>query len=244
MKLGKLLAAGKSIMSGHAEISYRSSRQIYLPKFGSAKNPFKSNAGTQFDETTPEAGTEDLVETQASTPAGEPNVPEGDNGNAVKAIPSTTARHTRVSARDKPLAGRGSAPHLGVQAPPGSVSNGAQPAQKPGSAMLHNEATRGKRSKPAAGAKGGEDGSPLQRLNALVRSAFGKAAGSEKSRNQKGPATQTELSLDAIKVIHNDLSDVDVEIVPIKSRTGATESPAPKKTWEIVGERLFGVEAS
>jgi len=37
---------------------------------------------------------------------------------------------------------------------------------------------------------------------------------------------QTELSLNAVKVLHNDLSDVDVEVVPVKSRTMAPmESP-------------------
>jgi hypothetical protein len=30
---------------------------------------------------------------------------------------------------------------------------------------------------------------------------------------------QVEFSLDAVKVLHNDLSDADVEIVPVKSRT-------------------------
>ena len=30
-------------------------------------------------------------------------------------------------------------------------------------------------------------------------------------------AVQTELSLDAVKVLHNDLSDADVEVVPVKS---------------------------
>jgi len=33
---------------------------------------------------------------------------------------------------------------------------------------------------------------------------------------------QTELSLQAVKVLHNDLSDADVEVVPVKSRTLAT----------------------
>ena len=31
-------------------------------------------------------------------------------------------------------------------------------------------------------------------------------------------AVQPELSLDAVKVVHNDLSDADVEVVPLKSR--------------------------
>jgi hypothetical protein len=60
------------------------------------------------------------------------------------------------------------------------------------------------------------------------------------------PAVQTELSLDAVKVVHNDLSDADVEVVPIKSRPAASELPAlspAKKSWEILGERLLRATA-
>lgn len=59
------------------------------------------------------------------------------------------------------------------------------------------------------------------------------------------PAVQAELSLDAVKVVHNDLSDADVEVVPIKSRPAAEASdlsPA-KKSWEILGERLLRATA-
>ncbi len=61
---------------------------------------------------------------------------------------------------------------------------------------------------------------------------------------QKPPETQTELSLDAVRVVHNDLSDVDVEVVPMKSRSAAPEKKPAKKSWEALGERLFGVEAT
>ena len=33
MKLGKLLFAGKSVVNGCAEVSYRENRQVALPKF-------------------------------------------------------------------------------------------------------------------------------------------------------------------------------------------------------------------
>ncbi len=55
-------------------------------------------------------------------------------------------------------------------------------------------------------------------------------------------ATQVELSLEAVKVVHNDLADADIEVVPVKSRTAATPEPAmlqpARSSWEFLGERL------
>jgi hypothetical protein len=55
-------------------------------------------------------------------------------------------------------------------------------------------------------------------------------------------AVQVELSLEAVKVVHNDLADADIEVVPVKSRTAAApETPmlAPaRSSWEFLGERL------
>jgi hypothetical protein len=52
---------------------------------------------------------------------------------------------------------------------------------------------------------------------------------------------QTELSLNAVKVLHNDLSDADVEVVPAKSRNNApVESPRllpTRGSLEFFGER-------
>jgi len=59
------------------------------------------------------------------------------------------------------------------------------------------------------------------------------------------PAVQAELSLDTVKVVHNDLSDADVEVVPIKSRSAAEvpNLPPAKKSWEIIGEQLLRATA-
>ena len=48
-------------------------------------------------------------------------------------------------------------------------------------------------------------------------------------------AVQTELSLDTVKVVHNDLSDADVEVVPIKSRPAASRNPR-----FVAGEKILG----
>jgi hypothetical protein len=54
---------------------------------------------------------------------------------------------------------------------------------------------------------------------------------------------QSELSLDSVKVVHNDLSDADVEVVPMKSRTADAaaipELPPPTRSWEFLAERMF-----
>ena len=67
----------------------------------------------------------------------------------------------------------------------------------------------------------------------------------EEPQNDSRPAVQVELSLDTVKVIHNDLSDADVEVVPIKSRPAAVipDLPPAKKSWEFLGERLLRATA-
>lgn len=59
-------------------------------------------------------------------------------------------------------------------------------------------------------------------------------------------AVQSELSLDAVKVIRNDLMDADIEVVPVKSQTiSAPETPAlppARHSWEFLGEKLVKVD--
>ena len=64
----------------------------------------------------------------------------------------------------------------------------------------------------------------------------------ESVRPATSSAVQVELSLDAVKVVHNDLADADIEVVPVKSRTAATPEvpmlPPARAPWEFLGERL------
>jgi hypothetical protein len=57
-----------------------------------------------------------------------------------------------------------------------------------------------------------------------------------------GPAAvQPELSLNSVKVVHNDLADADVEVVPVKSHSEAVSSPVlppARRAWEYLGESL------
>ena len=59
------------------------------------------------------------------------------------------------------------------------------------------------------------------------------------------PLVQGELSLDGVKVVRNDLSDSDLEIVPVKSTPpDAAKAPVnvvpPETTWDRVTGRFFG----
>jgi hypothetical protein len=55
-------------------------------------------------------------------------------------------------------------------------------------------------------------------------------------------AVQTELRLDSVKVLHNDLSDAEVEVVPLKSRPvrpDRSAEPEPASAWNELGTGLF-----
>src|SRR5882724_3048452 len=65
---------------------------------------------------------------------------------------------------------------------------------------------------------------------------------SVETKNER-PIMQTELSLDTVKVVHNDLTDADVEIVPMKSRPAPPDLQPARRSWEILGERLLKATA-
>ena len=198
MKLGKLLAAGKSIMSGRSDISYRSSKQIYLPKFGPAKNPFKPESSPSTEEMADDA------------PAHDPQ-------------PSPMAAA-------KPAAALSS-----VIMPPSAP--GPVRVANPGdsTAADDNTADIAQKLPPLPGMKKKTGWMVKFNPSSIFRTAPASA-------EAKPTATQTELSLDSVRVVHNDLTDVDVEVVPIKSRASTPKEKPAKKPLDILGERLFGVE--
>ena len=157
MKLAKLLGAGKSFFGGKGSVSYREDKRVYLPKFGTAKNPFAPKPVEQ-------GGGETVVLGKISAPV------------AVKVAAKTQKIYTTPSA-PKPVRTIGWADKLNpFRAPQATAS-------------VVNE-------------------------------------------------VQPEFSLDTVKVLHNDLSDADVEIVPVKSRTVAAESAAIRLPSERVLETV------
>jgi hypothetical protein len=169
MNLGKLLATGKSLISGQSSAKYRANKNVYLPKFSAAKNPFAHGA--------PPASAPELPVTPAA-----PSLAE------VKTRPLPTLTPAKPEKAEK-------------SASPGWVSK---------------------------------------------ISSVSIWRGWQAEAKAQHPPVQVELSLKDVKVIHNDLSDADVEVVPIKSRPALVKAARPEaadheKAWELSGEPLLKV---
>ena len=176
MNLGKLLGAGKTIVSGRKPSAYRPDKRVYLPQFGSEKNPF--------------------------------------TGPAVAEEPAEL-------------------PKAAAPASPGPVrmTSSAWAEPKKGAAPDQQAISRGPVRKTIWGGK----------FNPV--SIFRPPP--EPSRRIT-PPVQAELSLETVKVVHNDLTDADVEIVPMKSRPAReheVERQPVKKSWADLGERILKATA-
>jgi len=98
---------------------------------------------------------------------------------------------------------------------------------------------------PAISATPKPAGNWAAKLNpiSLLLGSQSKTAGQSEAR-----PVQAELSLEKVKVVHNDLTDAEVEIVPVKSRppreAGAPMLRPAKQSWEVLGEQIFGVKTT
>jgi hypothetical protein len=78
------------------------------------------------------------------------------------------------------------------------------------------------------------EANPIPRLAGPARSAFTVAP-----RFTSAPI-QNELSLDAVKVVRNDLCEADLEIVPVKAVRRADLVPVPEENaWSRLTTRIF-----
>ncbi len=193
MSFAKLLAAGKSIISGRRPPSYREDKHVYLPNFGAPKNPFAASAP---------APNQDQTRPQSQVP---PQIQAPPVGPAMAAAISSIERAHKLAVTREAIMVAAKTQKMPVLA---------------------------EKSKPLA--------AWASKLNpvAMFRPPPAPAPAL--------PAVQAELSLDTIKVVHNDLSDADVEVVPIKSRPAVRpvvpDLPPAEKPWELLGERMLRVE--
>jgi len=91
---------------------------------------------------------------------------------------------------------------------------------------------------PGTARPGVRAGSWSARLNPISR-----LRGVVTTQTRPLTAVQIELSLDTVKVLHNDLSDAEVEVVPLKSRPARAAEPEPASAWSELGGGFFEANA-
>lgn len=212
MSLVRLLTAGKSLVgSGENQARYRLWRGNWLPKFESAKNPFASTV------------------TQAEVKVAPRPVRRDEGALHSISIAASSARIRAASEQPRPvqMSQQPVAPAAKETAPVGSAG--------PVRMAVTAAAT------PSSGAAG------ATRLAGVVKKAgqllaffdpFSVGGGARRKSaggaRAAGPV-QGELSLDNVKVVRNDLSDADVEVVPLRS---ATEKEAGDVDTVAVAEAM------
>ena len=125
-----------------------------------------------------------------------------------------------------------------VEQPKSEVKNSADPIRK---TMPSTRVKTQKMPVFAAGGATARAATWVSKLNPI--SIF---RGTASSANENMSPVQVELSLEKVKVVHNDLTDADVEIVPMKSRPArepVVASLPAKKSWADLGERIMKVTA-
>jgi hypothetical protein len=80
----------------------------------------------------------------------------------------------------------------------------------------------------------------VSKLNPAAIFSHGPAAASDNP-----VPMQAEFTLEKVKVVHNDLTDAEVEVVPMKSRPAreSAGSEAGKRSWAELGERIMKATA-
>ena len=252
MSLGRLLSSGKSLV-GLSSASRYQLRTDSLPKFKSQKNPFKpaTEPGDREELTPAEMAAADLKKTQRlpvlppkpSIPGeiSQPAKPAEIRVNppirvplpyeAKPAIPARALNENSQADQSSSIAGADSPSPVGRERVGVRVSGKSEQSEAP--ANVTNW---------------------LKKLNPLVWFGDRKSAQPRPAvpRFDKKPV-QGELSLENIKVMRNDLSDADVEVVPKKALPmqdiplpGASaaamaipELPPATNAWEYLGERLL-----
>lgn len=271
MSLGRLLSSGKSLI-GLSSASRYQLRTGSLPKFESQKNPFAKPSAEQADTqglSPAEMAATHLKKTQLlpllpPTPEvpGESFQPPKPNPSETRAKPPTsTPQETKPSVPSPALnrlaaskRSEGGAADIPVR------SNSSDPAANSTSSAGTTPPSPVGRERAGVRVSDSEKSQPpaivtnwLKKLNPLVW--FGDRKPTESKpvpRFNKNPV-QGELSLENIKVMRNDLSDADVEVVPKKTlpmqdiplpsasaaAAAIPELPPATSAWEYLGERLL-----
>jgi hypothetical protein len=210
MSLGRLLTSGKCLVGlQKEEIRYEMRTKNLLPKFGSNKNPFTA---TKPQPLQADLGPKLQTEARTLTPA---------EATAAKLKETKPLPSLGEAGPPKMDVGRGHEPerrHQSAAAAP--CQDHLLPAEAGVPSKVHGEIkpARSAVSEPVAQTKVlSGAGRWARKLNPL---SWFEGRKSNKIRKpasvfEKEPV-QGELSLDRIKVVRNDLSEADLEIVPVK----------------------------
>jgi hypothetical protein len=243
MSLGRLLSAGKSLV-GLSSASRYQLRTGTLPKFESLKNPFAPKS--QEESVEPEAPSENLSPAEMAAA----HLKKTQRLPLLVPKPEVKGESLELGRPEleAPVLPKGGTPNL--SSPP-------EPCAPPQPIPLSRSA-EGEGENPPVEVTAPVN-SWLKKLNPLVWFANRKPTEPKSAipRFNKAPV-QGELSLDNIKVMRNDLSDADVEVVPKKALSMETialsgqataaaamaipELPPATNAWEFLGERLLRQE--
>jgi hypothetical protein len=227
MSLGKLLTTGKSLVGLHNSVARYQLRKGALPKFESSKNPFASRPHEE-----PSAAS---AEREPQLPKLTPAETAAVSGSA--GVPPASAGSPKLTPTEIAAANLKNTQRLPAPIAPAEVAlQKSQPVES---------------AKPAPVVDNW-----LKKINPLVWLGSRKPAPAKPAAPRFGKTpVQGELSLDNIKVMRNDLSEADVEIVPMKARRpkelpmvaeasaaamAIPELPPATTAWEYLGERLLG----
>ncbi len=213
MSLLKLLAAGRSLIATkEAQSPYRMRTANLLPKFESPKNPFAPKPGAE--PVNPVTSTAPIVEAPLAQPL-QPKV-EAPKMETISLFDAKAAPVPAPAPIVVPAAAAAAAPVSGkaTEALPVAVqATKAEPRKMPAASTVAVVPP----SKPAPLGEWVKKLNPLRLLPAQTHNG-NKPLRAKATR----PPVQAELSLEKVKVMRNDLSDADLEIMPAK----AVRSPA------------------
>jgi hypothetical protein len=230
---------------------YQMRAEALLPKFISDKNPF---AAPPAPEPAPAAAVQSpTVERPDPAPAkAEPPKPASlskpsrpsasvhNPSNPGRPAPTTTPRRGQGKAAAK----AGAPANL-------MLSAEAKRAQSPAAARVAPTRVEPQTTRPAAPAVKPHRpplGAWVGKLNPLAYLPS-KGPGAKPGRSER-PPVQAELSLERVKVVRNDLSEADLEVVPARPRPA---EPGPLRVlqpaavqmptaWNRISSRFFGAE--
>ncbi len=227
MSLLRLLSAGKSLVGLQAPTSrYRLSKHRMLPEFGGKKEPFRGTVRpASLSDTAPcvQGSQENATVSMAITPPNVQAVVENRPSNA--AMPAAVRAEPGIEVK----------PHVDSE-------NSIRAAPSGFGDDFRRSAAWGKGVARVAGG--------LRKARSLAPRVQGSGSQGIRMIPRLRPLVQGELSLDKIKVVRNDLSDTDLEIVSAgRHKAGggnpfARKEKAPAAAQQEISLTSAGVQAN